>query len=384
MKSSSLSPEGHAYTLGQMKGRLSPIIKKLNLKASAHFSISDIQILHWSLLAGLSYEEMTEESQGIINQIIPEHRNEFKESFLSSMEKKLDRFSDLSKGTIPALGDTAYLKEMRSFRDKLREVGNDYEELKSLIDTTPKNKKRSQIPWSRISENIHARFITEGSFGDIGFLQVRVLPEEGRIINSESQKKHPFDIASLMANPNDPSVQPLSFTPLYGMVGVVATSRIVANPRAAALLIALTLAVYPRNWDDFFHLEELLEDIHDKTVQKEIEKGREVLRKEHDELEGSLKEAGIISGKDKKHSKEKKETREYRKPGGLEQLQKDFDKIPGKLSKAKDGTETKVLTDETTIVKGTKNKHGPTLEVLPSKDNPKYPDPRIRVKVRYL
>ncbi|HXH74989.1 MAG TPA: hypothetical protein VNJ08_08490 [Bacteriovoracaceae bacterium] len=384
MKSSNSSPEGHIYQLDQMKGKLGPIIKMLNLKALAHFSTHDIQILHWSLLAGLSYDEMNEESQKIIDQIIPEHRNELKESFLSSMEKKLDRLSELSDGKIPTLSDIPYLEGMKNFRDKLHEVGHDYDELKRLIDTSPSNKKGSETPWSKISENIYARFLTEGSFGDIGFLQISVLPETGRMINSESEKKYSLDIASLIANPNDPTIQPLSFTPLFGMGGIVAASRIAANPRAAALLIALALAAYPMNWNDFFKLEELLEDVHDKNVQKEIEKGKGTLRQEHDELEKPLKETGIISGKDKKHSKEKNGTREYRKPGGIEQLNKDFDNMPGELSKAGDGTQTKLLPDGTTVVKGTKNKHGLTLEIQPPKNDSKYPDPKIRVKVRYL
>lgn len=383
MKSSSSSPKGHVYTLDQIEGRLASIIKKLNLKAPAYFSVSDIQILHWSLLAGLSYKEMTEESQIIIDQIIPEHRNEFKESFLTSMEKKLDRLSELSDGTIPMLSDISYLEEMRSFRDKLREVGNDYEKLKGLIDTSPLNKKGLETPWSKISENIYARFVTEGSFGDVGFLQIRVVPETGRIINSESSKQYLLDVASLVANPNDLSVQPLSFSPLYGMAGVVATSRIATNPRVAVLLIALTLAVYPMNWDDFFNLKELLEDVHDKNVQEKIEKGKAILRKEHDELEKPLKEAGIISGKDKKHSKEKKETREYRKPGGLKQLESDFEKIKGVPSKT-DGLDIKTLPNGTKIIKQpTGSESGPTLEIQPSKNDPRYPDDNIRVKVRY-
>ncbi len=96
-----------------------------------------------------------------------------------------------------------------------------------------------------------------------------------------------------------------------------------------------------------------------------------------------LKEAGIISGKDKKHSKEKDETREYRKPGGLGQLENDFEKIKGTPSKA-DGFDIKTLPDGTKILKrpsGSKN--GPTLEVQPSKNDPRYPDEKIRVKVRY-
>ncbi len=100
-------------------------------------------------------------------------------------------------------------------------------------------------------------------------------------------------------------------------------------------------------------------------------------------MEKPLKEAKIISGKDRKHSKDKNETREYRKPGGLEQLQNDFDKIPGKYSKATDGTEIKELPDGTTIVKGIKNDHGFTLEVQPPKGDYRFPDKRIRVKVRY-
>jgi hypothetical protein len=384
MKLSSSSPKGYTYTLEQIKGKLGPIIRKLNLKAPIHFSTSDIQIVHWSLLSGLSYEEMTRESQQIIDQIIPEHRNEFKKSFLSSMEQELDRLSDLSSGAIPRLSGLPYLQGMRNFRNKLREVGNDYEELKDIVDTTLTMQKQTDTSWSKISENIYARFVTEGRFGDIGFIQVRVLPEAGRIVNSESQEKYSLDLASLVANPNDSVIQPLSFTPLFRIGGAVTTPHLVENSRATALLVTLSLAFYPMSWDDFFKLEKFLQDIDDKNVKKEIEKGRATLRKEHDELENPLKEAGIISGKDKKHSKEKKETREYRKRGGTEQLNKDFDKIPGERATAQDGTEVKHLPDGTTVIKSPGSNHGPTLEVQPPKYSSKYPDPRIRVKVRYV
>lgn len=80
----------------------------------------------------------------------------------------------------------------------------------------------------------------------------------------------------------------------------------------------------------------------------------------------------------------KNEVREYRKPGGGEQLQKDFDKIKGVSSKAKDGTETKTLLDGTTVVKRPRDGDTPpTLEVQPPKGDLIYPNPKIRVKVRY-
>ncbi len=61
-----------------------------------------------------------------------------------------------------------------------------------------------------------------------------------------------------------------------------------------------------------------------------------------------------------------------------------YSKMPGESSKTQDGTETKNLPDGTTIVKSPGSNHGPTLEIQPPKDNPKYPDDGIRVKVRYL
>lgn len=216
-------------------------------------------------------------------------------------------------------------------------------------------------------------------------MQIRVISETGRAINSESHKKYPLDIASLIANPNDSTIQPLSFSPLYGASGVLGISQIVIDSRIAALLVALTLAVQPMNWNDFFKLDELLKDVHDKNVQREIEKGRQILREEHNELEKPLTEAGIVSGKTKNTSvKENDRVREYKKSRGQEQLEKDFEKIEGDTSKV-DGLDLKTLSNGTKIIKHPMgSESGPTLEVQPPKNDPKYPDNKIRVKVRYL
>jgi hypothetical protein len=155
---------------------------------------------------------------------------------------------------------------------------------------------------------------------------------------------------------------------------------------AGAVLLAALVSAKNIDWEAFFDLQDLLQDSRDRDVQKEIERGKEALRIEHDILEKPLKEAGIISGNDKKTSiREKNEVREYRKPGAEEQLQKDFDKIKGAPSKAKDGTETKIFSDGTTVVKRPRDgKTPPTLEVQPSKIDTRYPNSKIRVKVRYL
>jgi hypothetical protein len=382
------SPASHVYTLSRMEGKLAPITKKINLKAPQSFSHSQIQMLHWAIQAGLSYDEISLDGREIIDQVAPEYKDDLKESFLSKVEKKWQNLSEKSGGVVPDISQALNTIEgMRVFRDSVREVGYDYEKLKSTIDTSPaKKKKNINVLWSKISENIYARFVTEGSYGEVGFLQVRVI-EDGR--NLSSEKKYPLDITSLIADPNESSVQPLLFTPLIGSTGIRIALTTTLNPRAIALLLTLSLTITPMDWDHFFELEKEYNESGEKEIQKEIERGNEILRKEHDELEKPLKEAGIISGKTKNTSKKKNgEVKEYTKEGGDEQLQKDFDKLPGEPIKGKtDGVEYKKYSDGIHIVKTPKkvkedgSVRYPTLEVQPTNHLEINSD--IRIKVRY-
>lgn len=395
MKQSGESPDGHIYSLSKISGKRAHIIRGLNLKAAPKFLFQDIQIVSWSLQAGLSYEEMTKESQRIIDEIIPEFRSQLKESLLKTLEKKWNNISDKSRGLLPSFNDGINetldelgeigqkIRELREFKSRLDEVGHDYSRLSELIEVTPQKKKKSDTRWSKISKNDYVRFVTDGHFQEIGFVQIRILTEEQvRKISSTSIQKTPVDLASLIANPNSNTIQPLSFTPLYGFAGIVATPALSQHPLAGAALLAAILASQSIDWDTFFDLKDIFEDSKNVQIKKELEKGLEAVRKEHDELEKPLKEAGIISEKDKNTStKEKNKVREYRRPGGIEQLNNDFDKLSGIHSKAKDGTETKILPDGTTIVKRPDDN---SIEVQAPKNDPRYPGDRIKVKVRYL
>lgn len=395
MKQSGESPDRHIYSLSKMTGKRAHIISELNLKAAPVFSFEDIQIVSWSLQAGLSYNEMTKESQRIIDEIIPEFKPQLKESLLKILEKKWNNISDKSRGLIPSfddginetlneLGDTGQkISELKEFKSRLDEVGHDYSRLSEFIQVTPQQKKKSDTSWSKISENAYIQFVTDGHFQEIGFVQIRILTEEQvRKISSTSIHKTPVDLASFIANPNSNIIQPLSFTPLYGLAGIVATPSLSQHPLAGAALLAAVLASQVIDWDNFFKLKDIFEDSNDAQIKKKLEEGLQALRKEHDELEKPLKEAGIISGKDKKSStKEKGKVRQYIKSGGTEQLDKDFDKLPGVHAKAKDGIETKTLPDNTTIVKRPDDK---TIEVQAPENDPRYPDDRLKVKVRYI
>jgi hypothetical protein len=66
-------------------------------------------------------------------------------------------------------------------------VGHDYSRLSELIEVNSRKNKKIDTPWSKISTNIYARFVTDGHFQEIGFVQIRISTgEQVRKISSTS------------------------------------------------------------------------------------------------------------------------------------------------------------------------------------------------------
>ncbi len=399
MKQSRSSPNAHTYTLGQLKGKRSSIIRDINSKALLKFSAHDIQILSWSLQAGLKYEELTPESKRIIDEIVPYAQAELKKSLIETIEKKWNKVSDTTDGMIPSfdqssedliseLGELGQkINKIRQFKKILETAGNDFETIRSSLKDAEQSLKNenlaSKAPWSKINERVYARFITQRNFQAIGYVQIRVLPDsKNRNVSSNSDGKVTLDILSWLANPTDPSIQPLSFSMLYGYGGIAVIPALAEAPIALAVLLAVVLASQVIDWDKFFELKNVAEGSYDAEVRKALEEGINILNKTHDELEKPAKDAGVITGKMKNTSTNKDNgTREYTKPGGEEQLKKDFNKFPGETSKASDGTEVKTLPDGTRIVnRPSKDGKAPTLEIQPPKGEGKIPNHRIKVR----
>jgi hypothetical protein len=146
-------------------------------------------MVSWSLQNGLSYEELGRLGQEMVDSVIPQFKPELKESILVQIEKEWNQTSGLSGGILPPFNESIEnleeelgelgekIQEMREYRERLREFGYDYAELSELIDTTTRSEVKGDTPWSKVSNNVYARFITEGSFGEIGFL--RTTPQAG-------------------------------------------------------------------------------------------------------------------------------------------------------------------------------------------------------------
>ncbi len=399
MNHSGSSPDAHSYTLSRLEGSRARIIRELNLMAPIKFSVEDIQITSWSIQAGLSYEEMTTISKNVIDLILPKYKEELKESYLKIAEQKWNALADSAQGIIPDfnkasnqlidnLGEVEMkINEYRKFKTELGEIGHNYKELSRMIETSNKSlqKKRGETPWSLISPNVYARFVTDGHFNQIGFLQIKVIQETPqRKINSINDERVTVDIGALIANPNNKDIQPLAFSMFLNSQGVWVIPVLIEAPVAAGLVLAAIITAEKINWDSFFDLYDHLKKSKSKQIQNDIEKGFQVLQEAHDELEKPVKEAEVISGKTKDTSiSEKSKTREYQKSGGDKELKNDFDKLPGQPVKSSEGIEYKIISsDSKAVMRPTKNGSIPTLEIQPLEDSTKFHH-KLRIKIRY-
>jgi hypothetical protein len=395
MLSSGSSPSGHSYLLGELKGARATIIRDLNSRALPKFSYKDVQILSWSLQNGLSYEEMTLESQRIVDEILPERKAELKESFLKSFAREWDILSDKSHGLLPQFDETSetflnemsdlsvVIREMRNFRERVQQFGNDYSKLSEFIQINHVVEPPVNIRWNKISNNIYARFVTKGHYQDIGEIQLRVLHTPRKIATAGDSRVE-VDLNSLIADPQSPSVQPLSFSALYGANGVLVLPAIADAPLLMTALVAAVITATVVDWDDFSKLADLSVNIKLPELHQQIDLGNRALQKAHDELEKPLRDLKIIDRKMKNTStNEKSNTREYKKSGGEKALEEDFDKINAPVTPAKDGRDMKILPDGKKVVKRPAlNDAPPTLELQPENTRV-WPESKLRIKIRY-
>jgi hypothetical protein len=397
MNSNGSSPDGHQYALSRLTGPMADVIREINSKALPRFSPHDVQILSWSIQNGLSYDEMTPESHRIIDEIVPEHKEKLKRSFMERFAETWNRTADKSQGLIPSFDNATdeFLKEfgeagqtivkIREFRRLIKSVGNDYPRLSELIQR-PGRSPDASIPWSKISDSIYARFVTKGHFQSIGQIQIRVLSQNlGRGIDSVTEPGAEIDLSSWVADPMSNSIQPLSFSALYGVTGVLVVPELVTNPVLMGILLGAVLASQPIDWSAFYKMSELAWEAKVPEIDRMIDQGTLALHKAHDELEKPARELGVIDRKTKNISEsEKGPSRNYKKPGGEEALKKDFDKFPGDVTSPEPGIDMKILPNGSRIVKRPQSvdNEQPTLEIQPPKTGNKIDDGR-RIKVRY-
>jgi len=397
MKVAGGSPSAIIYSLSRLQGTRANLIKELNQKALPQFPPSEIQILSWSLQAGLSYDDFTPQSGHVFDIVLPNRKDEIKDSFLKMFQDKWNQISEKTNGLFPNFEEASddFLKGLgsfgndililKNFQKNLNQYGDDYPRLSAIINIDDSiGPVQETTGWSKINDQVYARFLTSGHFQDIGQIQIRIVDNQKRKPSTISHVLLPVDISSWLADPNDFHIQPLSFSIILSNEGLLLVPQIADAPIIAVALLSGILAAQVIDWDSFNQLKNFLSDVKDFDVRNLIRNGDIALNKAYDDLEKPARDAGVI---DKNTQKSKQNagssTREYNKSGGAEQLEKDFDKIPGQVQVAQDGIPIKELPDGKTVVKRPeKNQTLPTLEIQPAETGVKGND-RIRIKVRY-
>lgn len=392
MQSGGSSPTAHKYALGKLSGRLASAIHDLNGRVLSQFNAKDVQVLSWSIQNGIPYEEMATKSKEIIDKIIPDHKGELKLSLYQFFVDKwnsvaettgLPHFEELTDETLNSLGTLGEgIRAIRDFRRMVRERGYEYEELRTLVSLPgPSSEKGMEetTPWSQISGNVFARFLTTGHYLDIGQLQIRIVGRE-RSPQASKNNLTIIDVSALIADPGVAGIQPLSFSALSGALAVGVLPAEV-SPLLVAAVIAALLAKKGIDWDVFSQAVEKFGRSSNETIQEIIHRGLKILSKEHDELEKPLRDVGIINQKTKDISNSQTGARNYENSGGKEAAQHDFEKIPGKDEpSSKPGVRVKTFpTGERAIYRP--DDIPPTIEMQP-KDAGRGGD-NMRVKVRY-
>ena len=272
------SPNGHRYQLAPLGGTRQTIMQDfLSAADQRHMDYGTTQGVVWALRAGMTFDDMPDSMQAIVQEAIPQHTSILNSSSLVNQIRGVggDVLSLFGYGSVDnflrsEFGDFgSVLVELMELENDIR--GNDdWRSLSShfLNEAGQGVGGIEQTPWSEIYPGIYGRFITEGNTGDVGALLLRIsdtavstkaaaaVVADSRIKNlppaSEvfgrgglTAGKLTNITGSIYAQPEGSgSVQPLAFQPVqvaFAPLLAIPTAITATDAAFAALLIAIGL-----------------------------------------------------------------------------------------------------------------------------------------------
>ncbi len=233
MKHAASSPSGHRYLLAPLKGKLADVIVALNSRTvGSNLPHQQLQVLSWNLQAGMKYEEMTPELRTIVDQVLPDFKPRFTRSFLEQIDASWSQLSstipglpsmDSSLDRLGSVGKTVVT--LKQTRETLLRYGNNYESLSRALVNQETRATSGETPWSRISDRVYARMVTQGNYSTPAQLQVRVVNGVNAIVPQQIASSQgmasiilaaspvPVSLTNLVADPQNAGIQPLSMSP---------------------------------------------------------------------------------------------------------------------------------------------------------------------------
>lgn len=228
MKASAHSPSGHRYLVAPLRGSAADVFRALNSRAPSYkLDHHAVQVLSWSIQAGLAYGAMQPPQRAIVDRVIPDLRPRLEGDVYTRIRGQYDQVASKVPG-MPSFDDALgrigppgqAVLQMQTLREEMARPPPTFEELaRELVPFAPLEPGGSgPTPWSRYSDRVFVRFVTSGNYATPGTYQVRILPAQ--LVSTvslaglgPSGAGAPVPFANIVNNPGTPSVQPLTQGP---------------------------------------------------------------------------------------------------------------------------------------------------------------------------
>jgi hypothetical protein len=168
-----------------MRGKRAPILTALLSRApAAHVGFQPLQQLIWQIEGGFSYDQMPPQSKQLIDQLVPEFRNQVGEDFLTALRNRSNTFGKLlgqvglgGAANIEAQAVNALVREYQGIHQTLLRYENNYQALaQQFVHVLPGTAPNpGPTAWSQLNSRVYARLVGGAIYGETAKLEVRVL-----------------------------------------------------------------------------------------------------------------------------------------------------------------------------------------------------------------
>jgi len=211
----SFDGRGNRFPLARLSGHMSDVLSALYARVSYDTSVStnDIQMLSWAIQTGISYNELSDSQQALIDRLIPDYRDRMESSLVDRLTELVNNVSHISGNRLPGVnqilddlgpvGDVA--GSLLKGREQILRTNYDHQALAQEFapqQDAVLNGGTEETSWSRVQETVYMRFIAPDGAMDDGTVQVRIVDNYSSQLNPENQS---IIVASLPPNGEIPS-----------------------------------------------------------------------------------------------------------------------------------------------------------------------------------
>jgi hypothetical protein len=173
-----------AFVLGPMQGKRAPAIVAMNSRAAGSaYGFQPLQTTSWTIQGGVGYGDFPGPEKAVVDTLIPDYKGQLQLGTLDEIQSKWSSLASAVPGApslesvLGQLGPAGQLvNELRDERTAILSQASDFEALRRSFVPLQQGGDVSSLPtpWSAVSPTIWMRMLTQGHYGDIGTVQVRV------------------------------------------------------------------------------------------------------------------------------------------------------------------------------------------------------------------